>query len=279
MTASGETAALPAYLPLGLARHGFRGRIESIVVTEGTSDLPPDELERRLIELGFTEGATIEILHEGAVGRDPIAIRSVARSRTVRSAGMAAVIGMTTAAIAVGRGGAVSRRYARRCRRRYEGAQPSNSTAASAISSFMISVLVVGRSAFGQVLFAPRCVDARATFRGFLRAVDFEPVFAGVDIDGEQINDGHAAPRRRARSYFQSARLSGERRFAGPHIPALPRGAGDHGFVLVIDVLSVGRHGDHRGARHFDAQHDALVAVPVVGDPGRRSKSKPRRCV
>ena len=33
------------------------------------------ELERRLIELGFTEGATIEILHEGAFGRDPIAVR------------------------------------------------------------------------------------------------------------------------------------------------------------------------------------------------------------
>ena len=233
MTASGETAALPAYLPLGLARHGFRGRIESIVVTEGTSDLPPDELERRLIELGFTEGATIEILHEGAVGRDPIAIRSVARSRTVRSAGMAAVIGMTTAAIAVGRGGAVCA-ACETVPAAYEGAQPSNSTAASAISSFMISVLVVGRSAFGQVLFAPRCVDARAAFRGFLRAVDFEPVFAGVDIDGEQINDGHAAPRRRARSCFPSARPRA-RRFAGPDIPAFPRGARDHGFVLVID--------------------------------------------
>ena len=27
------------------------------------------------IELGFTEGAHIEILHEGAIGRDPIAVR------------------------------------------------------------------------------------------------------------------------------------------------------------------------------------------------------------
>jgi ferrous iron transport protein A len=32
-------------------------------------------LETRLIELGFVEGARIEILHEGAFGRDPIAIR------------------------------------------------------------------------------------------------------------------------------------------------------------------------------------------------------------
>lgn len=33
------------------------------------------ELERRLLELGFVEGATVEILHEGPLGRDPIAVR------------------------------------------------------------------------------------------------------------------------------------------------------------------------------------------------------------
>jgi ferrous iron transport protein A len=32
-------------------------------------------LESRLIELGFVEGANVEILHEGIVGRDPIAVR------------------------------------------------------------------------------------------------------------------------------------------------------------------------------------------------------------
>jgi ferrous iron transport protein A len=61
--------------PLGHASRGFSGRIETINVAEGSSDLPEGELERRLIELGFTEGATIEILHEGAFGRDPIAVR------------------------------------------------------------------------------------------------------------------------------------------------------------------------------------------------------------
>jgi ferrous iron transport protein A len=60
---------------LGHARRGFRGYIHGIAVTAMTSDLPAGELERRLIELGFTEGATIEILHEGAFGRDPIAVR------------------------------------------------------------------------------------------------------------------------------------------------------------------------------------------------------------
>jgi ferrous iron transport protein A len=32
-------------------------------------------LERQLIEMGFTEGARVEILHEGALSRDPIAVR------------------------------------------------------------------------------------------------------------------------------------------------------------------------------------------------------------
>ena len=33
------------------------------------------ELERRLLEMGFLEGEEVEILHEGSVGRDPIAVR------------------------------------------------------------------------------------------------------------------------------------------------------------------------------------------------------------
>lgn len=70
-----DTAMQRAISPLGHARRGFRGRIEAIVVAPGTSNLPAGELERRLIELGFTEGAAVEILHEGAFGRDPIAVR------------------------------------------------------------------------------------------------------------------------------------------------------------------------------------------------------------
>ena len=60
---------------LGHAPRGFRGRIDTILVADGSSDLVEGELERRLIELGFTEGANVEILHEGAFGRDPIAVR------------------------------------------------------------------------------------------------------------------------------------------------------------------------------------------------------------
>jgi len=60
---------------LGHAPRGFRGRIHAIKVDDRLSDLPAGELERRLIELGFIEGATVEILHEGVFGRDPIAVR------------------------------------------------------------------------------------------------------------------------------------------------------------------------------------------------------------
>jgi ferrous iron transport protein A len=33
------------------------------------------ELERRLLELGFVEGAHVELLHQGLFGADPIAVK------------------------------------------------------------------------------------------------------------------------------------------------------------------------------------------------------------
>ncbi len=46
------------------------------VRAEGAEDgLSAAELERRLIELGFVEGARVEILHQGLFGGDPIAVR------------------------------------------------------------------------------------------------------------------------------------------------------------------------------------------------------------
>jgi ferrous iron transport protein A len=62
-------------LPLGLARRGYTGVIQHLSATEAGSALSDVELESRLIELGFVEGARVEVLHEGAVGRDPIAVR------------------------------------------------------------------------------------------------------------------------------------------------------------------------------------------------------------
>ena len=34
-----------------------------------------EELQRRLLEFGFVEGARIQVIHEGAIRRDPIAVR------------------------------------------------------------------------------------------------------------------------------------------------------------------------------------------------------------
>ena len=54
---------------------GFRGRIHQLSVNGGSAGLPGPELERRLIELGFVEGADVELLHQGLFGGDPIAVR------------------------------------------------------------------------------------------------------------------------------------------------------------------------------------------------------------
>jgi ferrous iron transport protein A len=61
--------------PLGLAKRGFSGVIQHLATKDAGSSLSATELESRLIELGFVEGAKVEILHEGIVGRDPIAVR------------------------------------------------------------------------------------------------------------------------------------------------------------------------------------------------------------
>jgi ferrous iron transport protein A len=62
-------------LALGEARVGFRGRIQHLIVDSARTGLPGAELERRLIELGFVEGAEVELLHQGLFGGDPIAVR------------------------------------------------------------------------------------------------------------------------------------------------------------------------------------------------------------
>ena len=57
-------------VPLAQARKGDRG---TVVRVGGI--LHSDELERRLLEIGFVEGARISVLHEGPFGRDPIAVK------------------------------------------------------------------------------------------------------------------------------------------------------------------------------------------------------------
>ena len=70
-----DTAIRPRQIFLGTARRGFVGRIQGIEAVAGGSSLSATELESQLIEMGFVEGAHVEILHEGAIGRDPIAVR------------------------------------------------------------------------------------------------------------------------------------------------------------------------------------------------------------
>jgi ferrous iron transport protein A len=61
---------------LGLAKRGFSGIIHHLAPDDAAgSALSATELESRLIELGFVEGAKVQIMHEGIVGRDPIAVR------------------------------------------------------------------------------------------------------------------------------------------------------------------------------------------------------------
>ncbi|MBU6456254.1 MAG: ferrous iron transport protein A [Bradyrhizobium sp.] len=61
--------------PLGRAPRGFVGIIDRIAANGANSALEHDELESRLLELGFVDGAPVEILHEGLIGGDPIAVR------------------------------------------------------------------------------------------------------------------------------------------------------------------------------------------------------------
>jgi ferrous iron transport protein A len=61
--------------PLGLAKRGYCGTIQHLDAADSGSALSAIELESRLIELGFVEGAKVEVLHEGIIGRDPIAVR------------------------------------------------------------------------------------------------------------------------------------------------------------------------------------------------------------
>ena len=75
MTDSIPSAKAEESVPLGLARRGFCGHIHAIHVGDGAHGLSAMELERRLLELGFVEGAAVEVLHEGPLGGDPIAVR------------------------------------------------------------------------------------------------------------------------------------------------------------------------------------------------------------
>ncbi len=69
-------ALAPARLAsLADGRRGFCGVIAEVRASATIGGLPASEIERRLLEMGFVEGARVEILHEGFIGRDPICVR------------------------------------------------------------------------------------------------------------------------------------------------------------------------------------------------------------
>ena len=65
-----------ASVRLGHGARGLRGTVLRVGATDGnTDDQTAMELERRLLEIGFVEGASVEIIHEGFIRRDPIAVK------------------------------------------------------------------------------------------------------------------------------------------------------------------------------------------------------------
>lgn len=66
-----------AIVRLSEASPGDRGAIVEVRADLAETDhgVDREELQRRLLEFGFVEGARIEVIHEGLFGHDPIAVR------------------------------------------------------------------------------------------------------------------------------------------------------------------------------------------------------------
>jgi len=61
---------------LSLVRPGDRGVIAEVRADHANEHgVDVHELERRLLEFGFVEGANFEILHQGLIAADPIAVK------------------------------------------------------------------------------------------------------------------------------------------------------------------------------------------------------------
>jgi len=75
-TAFGSHAGLATSVRLGRGAKGLRGTVLRVGAADDTADSEAARaLERRLLELGFVEGAAVEIIHEGFIRRDPIAVK------------------------------------------------------------------------------------------------------------------------------------------------------------------------------------------------------------
>ena len=70
--------------PLSAAQIGFCGVIVEVRTPEASGGLGGAEIERRLLEMGFVEGAPVRLIHEGLLGRDPIAVKLADRTVALR---------------------------------------------------------------------------------------------------------------------------------------------------------------------------------------------------
>lgn len=80
----GEEGLIDPPSPLSAARRGFAGVIVEVTAGDQSGGLSGAEIERRLLEMGFVEGAPVRLLHEGVFGRDPIAVRLADRTVALR---------------------------------------------------------------------------------------------------------------------------------------------------------------------------------------------------
>jgi ferrous iron transport protein A len=92
LQSGGEPAAYAGATPLSSGRKGFAGVIVAVQAPHRAGGLGGAEIERRLIEMGFVEDAPVEIVHEGLIGRDPIAIRLADRTVALRRREASAVL-------------------------------------------------------------------------------------------------------------------------------------------------------------------------------------------
>jgi ferrous iron transport protein A len=74
---AGQAAAVDADLTrLSQAQPGQRGVIIDVRADHANDHgVDVHELERRLLEFGFVEGAAFEVMHQGLFGADPIAVK------------------------------------------------------------------------------------------------------------------------------------------------------------------------------------------------------------
>lgn len=77
MAQAGAAPVIGITVRLSDASVGDRGTIIDVRADLDGRDhgVDVEELQRRLLEFGFVEGARIEVIHEGAIGHDPIAVR------------------------------------------------------------------------------------------------------------------------------------------------------------------------------------------------------------